>query len=555
MKIAFCTKIDFKPEQGDTTTHNIIAGSFENLDLTVQEVAEYIDKGYAFSAHHRNRRKDSNFLRTGFIAVDIDYGWQQEDLLALPFVKNYVAIVYTTVSHTPQAHRLRVLMELEEEITDQTRLRRLVTGAIKFFGGDKACKSACQMFYGSKGCAPFVIGKILTKEQIERLIKLGEDIGNASVEDVDNIDSVLLPHGEKNRRQSINKSPTRSSVSLLKNQEVQLANRSYGMLGKMTARTSVFCPMHGDRNASAFVVTNESGINGVHCRTCNMSFWPEENSRSMLLDYDFSAYGRHVDKLEFDEDPMHLGDDAPREFWDNELRQVQRRNQKYLSDIPLRIGITGLVSPTGSGKTALLKKSVKECRASNKTVLVIGHRQLLLAELARNLDLHFYRDKVDYTKTDKESAFGYLAICIDSMPNLLNTAREKYDVVIIDESEQVFRHLVAKTLGANRRQCYFQIEFFLKHAKSIILSDADMGFLTINTVERMVGKNRNTKIYVNAYKPKGAVIDLYDSKNHLIVEMKTAVLEGGRHYICCNSKTTALLMKKILIEGGKAEKK
>lgn len=187
--------------------------------------------------------------------------------------------------------------------------------------------------------------------------------------------------------------------------------------------------------------------------------------------------------------------------------------------------------------------------------MVIGHRQLLLGELARNLGLHFYKDKINSDAEDKEAAFKYLAICIDSMPNLLSTTQQRYDVVIIDESEQVFRHLVAKTLGANRRQCYFQIEFFLKTAKSVILSDADLGFLTMQTAQLMIGNNKSIRLYENSYKPSNASIDLYKSKNHLIMEMKETVLSGGRHYICCNSKNEARLMKEILVEGGKDDAK
>lgn len=553
MKISFyCVAMESKPAQGDRATHNTIADNFENFDIDVIKVAEFINNGYAFTPHHHGRRKVDNFLAAGYIAVDIDGNWKLEEIVALPFVQCFAALVYTTMSHTPENHRLRVFFELEQEITDPAVLRRLVTGAIKFFGGDEACKSASQMFYGSKGCNPIVIGKILQKEQIEMLIKLGESLADKnSVVPSDNIDLEHLPKGTKNRLKKGENGPKRSAVTLSNDQMVMLANRSYRALADLKVLSSIFCPFHGDSNASAFVVKNRSGVNGVHCRACNTSYWPEGHARQILLEYDFFSYEQHIDKLEYDEDPMHLDEDAPIEFFNNDLRQVQRRNQKYLTDIPLQKGIIGLVSPTGSGKTALLKKIVEECRATYKTVLVIGHRTLLLGELARSLGLHFYKDR----NKDSISAPPYFAICIDSMPSLLNTVREKYDVVIIDESEQVFRHLIAKTLAKNRRQCYFQMEFFLKNAKSVILSDADLGFLTIKSIQRMIEQNRNTKLYVNSYKPTGASIDLYDSKNHLIIDMKNSVLAGGRHYICCNSKTTAMLMKKILVYAGMKEKK
>jgi hypothetical protein len=557
MEIAFCDKINFKPAQGDTNSHRILVTGFENLNLTAQQVAEKINNGYPFCAPHTNRRKDTNFLYAGFIAVDIDYGWLLEEVLALPFVKEYAAIVYTTVSHTPEAHHLRVFFELEQKITNPHEMRRALKVVIQYFGGDKACSSACQMFYGSKGCEPIVLGKILPKEQLDMLIKLGEGSGEIGTNTPpDKIHASLMPAGGKDDRKNGNGEPQRSAITLLNNQEVMTQRGDYRALSELTALVAVFCPIHMDKHASAFVVENQSGIKGVHCRTCNQSFWPEGHARPALLNYDFYAFKRHLNKLEYDEDPLlHLDDDAPPELLDNDLRQLQRRNQQHLSDIHLEKGIIGLISPTGTGKTVQLKKILIACRAAYKSVLVIGHRQLLLGELARNLGLHFYKDKINSSTSDKESVLQYLAICIDSMPNLLNTARQQYDIVIIDESEQVFRHLVAKTLGANRRQCYFQIEFFLKNAVTVIFSDADLGFLTMKTAERMIGNDKAIKLYENAYKPSDASIDLYESKNHLIVDMKETVLSGGRHYICCNSKATARLMKEILIAGGKEETK
>lgn len=556
MKIAICTEIDFKPAQNDNKSHRILATKFQNLDLTVNQVAESINHGYPFSAHHKDRRTDDNFICAGFIAVDIDHGWTLDEVLASPLVNSYGAIVYTTVNHTAEAHRLRVIFELIREINNQIEMRCALKGAIKYFDGDKACSAACQMFYGSIGCEPIVIGNKLPNDELEKLIKLGECAGAIeSNSPPDKICSSLMPKGSKDDRKNYNGAPQRSAITLMNNQEVMTQNRSHRALTDLNVRTSVFCPIHADKHASAFVVENQSGMKGVHCRACNQSFWPEGHARPALLEYDFFTYEQHIDKLEYDEDPMmHLGNDAPPEYWDNDLRQVQRRNQKYLVDMPFAMGVTYVRSPKGTGKTTWLKQMVAECRATYKTVLVIGHRQLLLGELARSLGLHFYKDKVDYEKNDKSSTFQYLAICIDSMPHMLNTGRQKYDVVIIDESEQVFAHLVASTLAANRRKCYYQIEFFLRMARSVIVCDADLGFVTINTVERMIGCNTKSKLYVNSHKPDSATIDIYDSKNHLIVDMKQIVLDGGRHYICCNSKATARLMKEILVASGKSEK-
>jgi hypothetical protein len=57
--------------------------SFENLDITLSQLADEVRNGYAFCAQHTKRwRSSANFLQSGFLAVDVDHGLRVEDALA-----------------------------------------------------------------------------------------------------------------------------------------------------------------------------------------------------------------------------------------------------------------------------------------------------------------------------------------------------------------------------------------------------------------------------------------------------------------------------------------
>lgn len=89
------------------------------------------------------------------------------------------------------------------------------------------------------------------------------------------------------------------------------------------------------------------------------------------------------------------------------------------------------------------------------SVLLIGHRQSLIKEAANRLGIDCYLD-YESIGGHRNQRFGY-AICLDSLPKVTTaggrTKREakwqkppQYDVVILDESEQVISHLLSETL-------------------------------------------------------------------------------------------------------------
>lgn len=74
-----------------------------------------------------------------------------------------------------------------------------------------------------------------------------------------------------------------------------------------------------------------------------------------------------------------------------------------------------------------------------------GHRRSLLQSLSNELGLTCYLDNQWADQSGHYKIEKYYAVSIDSLPVRLIPAQHQFDVVLVDESEQVFSHLIAAT--------------------------------------------------------------------------------------------------------------
>ena len=146
-------------------------GTFENVNISAIDLANSVNEGFAFCSQHKEqRRKSSNFTGAGFLAIDIDHGLTLETVQADTYYKKYGTIIYTTPSHTADAHRFRIVFELETPILDAQKMTQALTGLISRFGADGSCKDACRLFFGSKNSAPIVSDNRLPTSEVDALV-------------------------------------------------------------------------------------------------------------------------------------------------------------------------------------------------------------------------------------------------------------------------------------------------------------------------------------------------------------------------------------------------
>ncbi|RQQ21303.1 hypothetical protein DF107_02640 [Burkholderia stagnalis] len=539
LKVAVNRHIINKIEDKKSYLWEIVATGFENVELTPEELAEHVNQGHPFCAQHNKRRLERNFSGTNVLAVDIDSGWRLEDALNDPFVKQNALLIYTTPNHTAENHRFRIVFKLTRMISEASDMRAAYIGAARILGGDKACQDACRLFFGSKESNPIVLRNELSDHELEKIIALGRM-------------KRVADHSADKRGVRPTPAVQRFEHALDADQIVVLASGRTIPLADAHAGLSIKCPIHNDHNPSAFVVTNQNGVNGVHCKKCCASFWPPSVQWKKFEKFDFFRAEHIISELQHSEDPSFLNDPERRIEDGESVANVDLQRHFVFSkprvtdaNIEFGDGVIFLRSPKGSGKTYWLEEVVKQCREQAKSVLLIGHRQTLLRTLANRLELtcYFYFDGTGQRSNLPED---YYAICIDSMGRLLKPTTHRYDVVIIDEAEQVISHLTGSTLKTKRRKCFGSFMFYLRNAKSVVVSDADLGPITVETICASVQPEMDYRFYVNRYKESVCPVYSYENESHLVQSMVEAVGAGGRHYIATNSKSRAEVLAEML---------
>ncbi|GJD99969.1 hypothetical protein QW694_32625 [Methylobacterium isbiliense] len=147
-------------------------------------------------------------------------------------------------------------------------------------------------------------------------------------------------------------------------------------------------------------------------------------------------------------------------------------------------------------------------------------------------------------------------ICLDSLPQI--HLPDEFDLVVIDESEQVFAHLFSDTITSrgNQERIYKILRHVVRQAKHVVALDADIGYLTHNTLARMVSRQdengnwvlqKPIHLWVNETPAvDGETIELYASKNHLINDLLQAVAEGKRCFVTANSKGLIVKLEAVI---------
>jgi hypothetical protein len=151
------------------------------------------------------------------------------------------------------------------------------------------------------------------------------------------------------------------------------------------------------------------------------------------------------------------------------------------------------------------------------------------------LGLEFYKEVAFESKIP-----AYLAICANSLQKLEMV--KPYDIIIIDESEQVIQHLVGDTFKPGKRRAVIPVlHRLLRQAKQVVCLDADMSLLTLNTItqaRKNDGLDDEWTFVKNDYKPEiSPVLNLYESRQPLLDDFIDDALAGKKVMLTSNSKT------------------
>jgi len=223
-------------------------------------------------------------------------------------------------------------------------------------------------------------------------------------------------------------------------------------------------------------------------------------------------------------------------------------NQKFLGGLIAPEGekLIVLKAPKGTGKTEWLSSEVKKAHDQGRKVLIITHR----IQLGEALCDRFGVDYVSEIHTsDTGGLLGY-GVCVDSLHKdsqaRFNPNDWSNDVIIIDECDQVFWHLLNSTTDVAKRRVSILRNFKQliqnvlgsEHGK-IYLSSADVSDTDIKYILSLAGEYKvNPFVIVNNYQPLSGKCYNYSGSNpkNLIAALDKAIAKGGHHLLCCSAQ-------------------
>jgi len=554
---------------------------FQNFEWKAQKLINAVQTGgFAISYQYQGdppTRSSDNFLCTDFVAVDVDGNRTIDNALADPLVKNNALFIYTTVHHTPDDHRYRIVFGLPRTIIDRSDIKSLATGLALRLCGDVAAVDAARIFFGSKGCQVIKIGnEALSADLFTDLIKQG-------------LDQINSRRKSKNSVEALSHS---SSTPLLPDDLLTDDSGKRITLGSITVKTNVLCPDHFDKKPSAFVDINEKGNRYLWCSVCLHTRWESYQSG----DYEFNLFDQAIKQVSSRNGERRT---VTTQMGDVSTPYIQSSRIRITSDQKLKIddlhkqSVMFIKSPKGSGKTTILPNIMGPHLSlavggvltfddvndaddegppprldgqSDFSVLLIGHRRSLIREMTKRLNLNCYLDddskEVGYQVNkqqriyDRQKRYG---ICLDSLPKI---KRDAYRLIIIDESEQVLSHFLSSTLKS-REYIFRRFEKLLRNSSTIICLDADMSWLTFNTIcelapsksyDLSVSKRTNDPdmysksvwIYLNEFKQTDREISIYNNKDHLLGEVIESLRNDRRVFITSNSKNLVIKLNQSI---------
>ncbi|MEH1842222.1 MAG: plasmid replication protein, CyRepA1 family [Nostoc sp.] len=223
-------------------------------------------------------------------------------------------------------------------------------------------------------------------------------------------------------------------------------------------------------------------------------------------------------------------------------------NQRFLGHLQVREGekLVILKAPKGTGKTEWLSTEVAKVHDLGRQVLIITHRIQLGEALCNRFGVN-YVTEVHGSETGDLLGYG---VCVDSLHQQsqarFNPNDWANDVIIIDECDQVFWHLLNSGTEVQKRRVSV-----LKNLKQLVqnilgssqgkiyLSSADVSDTDVKYVLLLAGEYRvNPFVIVNNYQDSAGNCYNYSGSNpkNLIAALDKAIAKGGHHLLCCSAQ-------------------
>lgn len=162
----------------------IFNASFVNHEIDAEHLMQAIWDGRSITPWHSNSwRHSKNYLLGQHLGLDFDSEDEHsrmKNLLSDKFISKYAALIHTTMSHTPEKPRARVIFLLDTPIMQPKNYVLAASALLWLYGtADRACRDAARLFYGSPNCEFEYLDNVLPIDVVKKIISQYQSSGLA----------------------------------------------------------------------------------------------------------------------------------------------------------------------------------------------------------------------------------------------------------------------------------------------------------------------------------------------------------------------------------------
>ena len=223
-------------------------------------------------------------------------------------------------------------------------------------------------------------------------------------------------------------------------------------------------------------------------------------------------------------------------------------DQRYTSEMDvsqlLKHRASIIKAGLGTGKTALASRLIAQMEQDGRfaRVLIVSHRRSLVGNLAARFNAEVY----EQVPTQYLSQAPRLAITVDSLHKIDPSRR--YDLLIMDECEQVLRHLNGGTLkGKETTTAYERLRTLVQSAGHVLALDAHASDATASWLQSQVDDVLKIE---NAYTHDWGMLEFHD-KPETIIDAALAAVKAQpdqTHVVITSSRQYTELYRQIFAQ-------
>jgi len=211
-------------------------------------------------------------------------------------------------------------------------------------------------------------------------------------------------------------------------------------------------------------------------------------------------------------------------------------------------------SRCGTGKSHSMKdyinKYINEVNHDARIIMLStrqSYTRSMCNDLAKELNIKSYLDyKEEGNKIFNLNDEPRICTSLESLHFVLGDTFKPYDIVILDESESICRHIFSATIKKGALRTYYLIQSLIEYSKKVFVLDADLG----NASLRLMRKVESSKFINinNTYNENKRQYYFSKDESNWIDEIKTHIINGKNLFIVDLSATKANDLYDILCD-------